>query len=341
MAAASAAIPKDMKDKFARIVTKTHKEQAIWFLNGFWEIHNSQAETVWTWVHKFEELDPKKTEGCDLDEFNAHRFLEFFGETLTVKEMRERLRVIDIDFNNRMAMAEFLIFRYHISVPDLVNAPQGDNKEEMAKAQGMMDEATSAVEAMTLRLQEQHKAVLEQSAKEGMAHAAAQEAKKTAEKAKQAENEQKASLNALQKEEAAYAAQIATLEGKSAGAGVSAKKAAAELAQLKAADPMPLQKAKITQSATVRAAEKATKAAADAASAAEAAAAAAAAARVQAEEMARQAEASVSAAEAKLHKAQAYLDEVKMKPGHSFGNIWWMERELAEKKKYLPKSKQK
>jgi len=44
-------------------------------------------------------------------------------------------------------------------------------------------------------------------------------------------------------------------------------------------------------------------------------------------------------AECKVAAAEAYLEEVKAKPGTPHGAIWWLERELAEQKKYLPSSK--
>jgi hypothetical protein len=43
-----------------------------------------------------------------LDEFNAHRFLEKVQETRTVKELREQLKAIDLDFNKRMALLEYV-----------------------------------------------------------------------------------------------------------------------------------------------------------------------------------------------------------------------------------------
>jgi hypothetical protein len=41
---------------------------------------------VWSFVNKCSELDEaKRAEGTDLDEFQAHRFLEHFKETMTVQ----------------------------------------------------------------------------------------------------------------------------------------------------------------------------------------------------------------------------------------------------------------
>lgn len=85
------------------------------------------------------ELDTQnKAAGSDLDEFNAHRFLEKVQETKTVKELREQLKAIDLDFNKRMAMLEYCLFRYKKSVSDFVSKPQGDNSKELAEAERML-----------------------------------------------------------------------------------------------------------------------------------------------------------------------------------------------------------
>lgn len=45
-------------------------------------------------------------------------------------------------------------------------------------------------------------------------------------------------------------------------------------------------------------------------------------------------------AESKVEEATAYLNEVKSKSGgNGQGSVWWLQRELEEKKKYMPKSK--
>jgi hypothetical protein len=40
---------------------------------------------------------------------HAHVFLEKSGETLTARELRERLKDLDVDGNNRMALVRILI----------------------------------------------------------------------------------------------------------------------------------------------------------------------------------------------------------------------------------------
>jgi len=315
------------KEKFAAITSKTYKDQAIWFLNGFWEQHQNEAENIWKFAQKFIELDQKKGQGNDLDEFYSHKFLESLGETLTVMALRERLRQIDVDNNNRMALIEYLMFKYSKSVEQVVNAPQSDNKEELELAQRKVDAAQKAFAEMQSRLEEQKQALESQKkAEEG--------ARKAEALAKEAENENKAALAELHKQEEDYKNRIAALEKASQeGTVVQKNKAANELAQLKGEDPLPLRKAKITQESAVRKAEKTRKEA-------EQATAQAKARTLEAEEKTRQVELAVQESNKRVQEALDFLDEVKAKGGSSAGAIWFMQRELKEAQKYLPKSKQ-
>jgi len=47
----------------------------------------------------------------------------------------------------------------------------------------------------------------------------------------------------------------------------------------------------------------------------------------------------VEAMQARVDEAEAYLNEVKSRPGKAAGAIWWMERALHEKKKFMPERK--
>lgn len=145
-----------IQNKFKLNTLKNYAQQAKWFLNGFWNLGaEAEAENIWKFAHKFIEIDKKKKEGNDLDEFEAHKFLESLGETLTVMALREKLRQIDVDNNNRMALIEYLIFKYSKTIEAVVNAPQSDNKEEMEKASRMLEAAEAALTEMQTRLEEQ------------------------------------------------------------------------------------------------------------------------------------------------------------------------------------------
>jgi predicted nucleic acid-binding Zn-ribbon protein len=170
-----------------------------------------------------------------------------------------------------MSIIEYLAHHFKKAIPDVANAPQGGDPEAIRAAQKALEEVQVALAEVQKEL-----AVL---------------------KAAQAE---------LKAQEDAYAAKIKELEAKSQTGGVvSRNKAANELAQMKAEDPLPLRKAKITNDAAVRRVEKA-----------------------EAELL------------LKMEEATEQLRKIKQSGGASNGQLWWMERELFEADKYLPSSKQ-
>jgi len=271
-------------EKWEEISAKCFKDQAIWSLNGFWDIMEKDAELIWNWTQKMAELhQDKHADGCDLDEFWSHKFLETLGETMTVIEMREKFRKIDADFNKRMSMLEYLMFRYNIEPHAMVTAPQGGDQEQINKAQAMVDSAQKAVDSM---------------------NAALAEAKKAVEASIQAEKENKAALEELRAQEKAFEDKKAALEKTKNDMSIGVvrrNKAANELDQMLSEDPLPLRKAKINQAAAVKKSERATKAA----EAAEA-----------------KAEAAVKNAEAKLQEALEFLQRAKASGGVAKGAIW-------------------
>ena len=297
------------------IVTRKYADQAIWFLNGFWEEVKGDAENFWMYAELFAELD----------EFWSHKFLERIGKTMTVIKMREEFRTIDVDFNKKMSMTEFLGYTYHKTIQQIIDAPQGNNQELIDAAQAQVDAAQAAVDEMVAKLQ-----VATQKADEAKAASDAAEAAAAPYRKAVAENE--AALAELQAQEKAFADKKAALEktknDMSIGV-VKRNKAANELDQLLAEDPLPLQRAKINQGATVRKMEKAAKAAEEAKVKADQQAAAAEKAKAEAE-------AAVAEAEGKLQKAMDALAEAKRSGGDACGSIWWMERQIEEKKKYMP-----
>jgi len=316
----------DQAQAWEDIVTRKYADQAIWFLNGFWEEVKGDAEKFWGYAELMAELDEAKgADGNELDEFWSHKFLERIGRTMTVIKMREEFRTIDVDFNKKMSMTEFLGYTYKKTIQQIIDAPQGDNQELINQAQQQVDAAQAAVDEMVAKLN-----IATEKANE--ANAAAAAAAKAADDARAAEEENKAALAELQAQEKAFADKKASLEktknDMSIGI-VKRNKAANELDQLLAEDPLPLQRAKINQAATVRKSEKAAKAAEAAKAQADATAAAAEKAKAQAE-------AAVADAEAKLQTAMEALAAAKRAGGVANGSIWWMERQIEEKRKYMP-----
>jgi DNA repair exonuclease SbcCD ATPase subunit len=301
-------------DKFRDLCSKHYKDQAVWFLNSFWKSYGQkEAENIWSYTQKMVDLDKDKgKEGNQLDEFQAHRFLESIKETHTVLELREKLTSAGVDKNKYFPLSSYLVSKYAADWKYLVNAPQGDNQEEVIRAQKMLEGVQKAFEEIT-------KTAEEAAVKEKQAQVAAQAAKA-------AQAEQEKTLAEVKAQEDAFNNKTQELTRKTEeGSAVQQNKAKAELAQHLASDPLPLRKAKITNEAAVKKAEKASKAA-------EAAVEAATQAKAAAER-------AVEDAKAKLAEAEAYLEEVKNKPGSAQGALWFMERELHEARAYLPTAK--
>jgi len=345
-----------MANAFKKFTTFNYAEQGKAFFNASWNAPTGESEKVWVWAHKFAELDlDKKKEGNDLDEFNAHRFLETVQETKTVRQMREEIREADLDFNKRLALIEYCLWKYKHSVGEFLKRPQGDNQEELKKAEKMLEEVQRKFDAVAAKAAEAKRREDEAKGEERKAHDRENEAKEREKEAHQREKEandrkeeEAAAARELQKQEEAYKNKTEEIKARTETGGmVSKNKAKAELEIHLKEDPLPLRRAKITQEASAR---KAAKAAEDAAKAREAAQHArkqaqdarklAQEARVKAEEATAAAERAVDEARESVRKAEEYLEEVRQQPGQPLGAIWWLERELAEKKKYLPQRKQ-
>jgi len=289
------------REKFDALTARTHKEQIEWFMNAYWsEYGEANAEMMWDWNLKCAELDLQNHEqGNSLDELNAHRFLEHFKETMTVRELREGLRSTGAISGNlrSVPITHIIIFKFKLDWKELVNRSIA-NQAELAKAQKMLEEVTALFKKAEER---------------------ANEARALEAPFKAAQEEVEAALAEVHKQEAEYNGKIADAERRSETGGVVQKnKAKAELSQLKAEDPLPLRKAKITLEAAQKRAEKAR--------------APFAAAREVAEDAMEQ-------ARQKVNEAEDYLNEIKNQPGQPYGSIWWVDRELHEQKKYLPEAK--
>jgi len=243
----------------------------------------------------------KKDQGTQLDELNAHRFLEKCDKTLTVVSLRDKLSKAGIDKNTKrkyIPLTHFLVIHYNVNPSELANAAQGDNEEEVRRAQRMLEEVQAAFAEASRTAEEAHKA-----------EAAA----------KQAQAELEAALAELKAQEDAFNAKTEELKRKSEGGSVvQMNKAKNELAQHLASDPLPLRRAKITTEAAVKKAERTAR---------------------EAEAARARADAALEDATKKLAEAEAYLEEVKSKPGSAQGALWWIERELHEAKAFLPTSK--
>jgi len=277
------------EQKLNDLCAKTYKEQAVWFLNGFWKsFAEKEANNIWNFTNIIGEMDiEKKAAGCQLDELNAHRFLEKCDKTLTVVSLREKLAKAGIDKNTKrkfVPLTHFLIIHYNVSPSELANAAQGDNEEEVRRAQQMLEQVQVALA----------------------------EAQKTAEDARRAEAELEAALAELKAQEDAFNSRTQELQRKSEqGSVVQMNKAKNELAQHLASDPLPLRRAKITTEAAVKKAEKARAAAEQALANAEQKVAEAEAYLNEVKSRPGSAQGALWWIERELHEAKAYLPSSK------------------------------
>jgi len=258
-------------EAFNAVTNKNYKEQAVFFLNAFWpefeaakvDKFKSGAEAVWNFYQTFLEVDKRQweevnkklwklgwKEGNSLDEFFSHTFLEKLGKTMTGIAFREAFRKIDVNFDKRMALTEFLLFDYNQTVAEMMGRPQADNKKEIDEAQERMAAVQKALEDLNTQLEQQKETVAaqkkaEHNAREAEAAAKAAEAsaRDALTAAQEAEAQSKASeskaqqaesnaLNALQEQKAQEDAAKQSLAAATA-ADQSAKEA---LARSQAAD---------------------------------------------------------------------------------------------------------
>lgn len=181
-------------------------------MNAFWDnLGEVQAERFYLYVQKCGQLDLQKgATGNELDELNAHRFLEQLQETMTVTEMRDNLKSTGAIVGNvRMVpLTHILIFKYKVDWHELVNASQGDNRKEIEEAQRKLDEVQAAFREAERTATEAKARFRESEAAEASAKSREAEAKTAETAAKSREADAKAAeAEAKQREAEAQAAQ--------------------------------------------------------------------------------------------------------------------------------------
>merc|ERR1712000_272828 len=151
------------------------------------------------YVQKLNELDLENhEEGSSLDEMKAHVFLEKFDETLTVREMRAKLRstgaIGEAERPKSVPLTHYLLYKYNVDWHTLVDEKrQGDNQEEMEKAEAMLQEVLAAFRESEAKASEARNALNAAVSAENSAKAREDEAVASENAAVARENEAKAS----------------------------------------------------------------------------------------------------------------------------------------------------
>ncbi|MES1913935.1 MAG: hypothetical protein MHM6MM_006078 [Cercozoa sp. M6MM] len=155
-------------ERFSEVTKKSMREQAKFFLNRYvLEFKGNFEEVLDLQVQfsKYKEFD----EDTELTPHNSHLFLEALGETRTVRDLRDNLRTIDLDTNGRLALIEYLLFKYGKSVEDLF-ASSGASAEVIAAFNKAVEEyeAVLAVRAAREKKIEQLRALVAKGGVRGL-----------------------------------------------------------------------------------------------------------------------------------------------------------------------------
>jgi hypothetical protein len=122
----------EMKAKFSELTSKTVDDQAAAFLRSYVGEFGGRFEEILDTAQDFKRYGPKSGV-CELEEDAAHLFLEKRSEALTVRELRDALRAIDIDMNKKMSFIEFLLWKYSKTLKDFYAERPGNLAALLAK----------------------------------------------------------------------------------------------------------------------------------------------------------------------------------------------------------------
>jgi len=116
--------PQQLQKKFKEVASLPTDEQTKFFLKAFAADFIGSFQSVLDLAGEFLRFAPS-SDASDLDEFQAHRFLEKKNETLTVVELRSFLNELDIDKNKRLAFIEYLLYKHKKTLVQLFTPPPG------------------------------------------------------------------------------------------------------------------------------------------------------------------------------------------------------------------------
>eukprot|EP00730_Choanoeca_flexa_P002483 TRINITY_DN11065_c0_g1_i1.p2 TRINITY_DN11065_c0_g1~~TRINITY_DN11065_c0_g1_i1.p2 ORF type:complete len:252 (+),score=112.68 TRINITY_DN11065_c0_g1_i1:1203-1958(+) len=111
--------PEELKELFAEVSSTSIDDQAKFFLRAFVSEFSGKFEEVLDLAEEFKQYAPDTGVVRELEEDKAHLFLERRGETLTVKELRDALKEIDVDSNGRVSFIEFCLHKYKFTLAQL------------------------------------------------------------------------------------------------------------------------------------------------------------------------------------------------------------------------------
>jgi len=137
-------------------------QQGAFFLNAYWREYSEnkdEKESIWKICQQMQKLDIKKgQEGMALEEDASLKLLQDLDMAMTRKAFLQAMRSIDINNDRKMSLLEFLLFKFKLTVEDLMSRPQDGMTDELENALKMkieVEEGYAKLEVERQALQEQ------------------------------------------------------------------------------------------------------------------------------------------------------------------------------------------
>ena len=358
----------DDLQKLHNIANQTYKDQAIWFLNNFTKCHNDvQTSDIVFKIHqKYLEYDKRNyshdhnntKSSQHISDLNAHLILESFGKPETQSAFRNYVLSIDPVFKNETPLIILLFFYFDSDWKTLMNKSSSCyNDTEISRAKSALDEAKmklkEAVDAeynSSEEVKEADAAMDKYLKEQEILTKAISGCQIQEESFAEAKSQAEQALEQVSNQEGEFLQKIHELEmivnNKSNGI-VTRNKARAELRIMKQENTLPLRQARLKNENALKKLEKSTKASENARIAAEDAKERvrnamedASLAKERAVEASKSAETIIPEARAAIDNLKCMLDKMmKNKNGFPWGSIYYIDREVEEAEKFLPKKK--
>jgi hypothetical protein len=359
--------------KLYSIAKKSYRDQAIWFLDSFTKCHHDlhSSEIVFK-IHKKcleynndgddNDKDNVKKEGKIrlINEIDSHHILEFIGKPVTQSAFRNYFLKIDPTFKVTMAIPLVILFFFYFDVDWkklIVNTSQThydgieiDNaKEALYRAQNKLQSTINAEQKSTQEAKEADDAMYNSQKQQDILSKAIIDCRIEEEGFAKTKKQAEDSLEYVMKQESDTKEKKQSLEqiiNNESNGIVTRNKAKAELQIIEHEDPLPLRKARIKNENAVKKLKISTNASKNARIAAENAKERAEKAMVDAKlakekavEAATNAEATISKAREAIDYLKVLVDEMMENQIIPWGSLFYIDREVREAEKFLPKEK--
>jgi hypothetical protein len=327
----------------------TSRDQAIWFLNSSdaGDDHAS-CELVWSmFIFLIKEKCDSTEIGTFVDELTAHRLLEFSKMPSTRNELR---KFMDTHSEvRRISFAELLMYRFGYDVMSRhESGANRDAQDEMEKVKADIIKLTEVARNAALDAEVAHQSEARALGQELAASKAAEDARQAAKISDEAREKATRGIETLKLQEELSIRKREELENIASDDSkgvVSRNKAKAELAILLSEDQINLRAAKIHQEMAAKKIMAAAKKSEECVALSEAALERATHDRKEATRLKAIAIAATKAAEESIPSTQAAfdeisrtLDEVTKKETTGKGDLFFLEKESNQSRKYLPKT---